>query len=333
MQANIISIEFIEQFGSLNPLVAQADTVLSASGGSVAVIAGGVGVVDAMGTTVKSVIGTKEADVCAGRGLCDTSSGVCSCFISHGDVYGSSNGYGLAGTRGDCGHVQSSSSASGVAACPGELPCSGHGVCASNTKRCACSTGWQGGDCSEMSCPLGLSWFSYPTADEQAHFDYLTCANMGHCDTSTGRCVCRNGFYGEACEYMACGGSSETGSNVAISCSGHGRCMSMAELALWANHNGDATDFVYGSDPNNALTWDKDRVHGCLCDPGYSGYDCSLIDCPRGDDPGTYDDHVEVQILQCVATAGNFTLSFRQQETVLMPFNVTASEMEETWPN
>jgi hypothetical protein len=324
MQSNIISIEFVEQFGSLNPLVALPDSVMSISGGSVTVVTGGVSVTDAMGTVVKSVAGTKEADLCANRGLCDTTSGVCSCFVSHGDVYGSSDGYGRAGTRGDCGHVQSSSSNS-VSDCPGELPCSGHGVCAQDTKRCACSDGWQGGDCSEMSCPLGLSWFSYPTADEQAHFDYAVCANMGHCDTTTGRCMCRKGFYGEACEYMACDGvSSDTESSLSKSCNGHGRCMSMAELALWANDNGDATDYVYGSDPNNPLTWDKDRVHGCLCDPGFSGYDCSLVDCPGGDDPGTYDDHVEVQFLQCVATAGNFTLSFRQQETALMSFNVTA---------
>jgi len=79
-----------------------------------------------------------------------------------------------------------------------------------------------------------------------------------------------------------------------LTCNGHGRCMSMAELALWAENNGDATDFTYGNDPNNPLTWDANRIHGCLCDEGFSGFDCSLVDCPRGDDPGTYDDHVEV---------------------------------------
>jgi hypothetical protein len=102
----------------------------------------------------------------------------------------------------------------------------------------------------------------------------------------------------------------------------------MAELALWANDNGDATDYVYGSDPNNPATWDKDRVHGCLCDTGFSGYDCSLVDCPIGDDPGTYDDHVEVQLLECTADEGNFTLSFRQAVTEVLPFDVTALELQ-----
>lgn len=185
---------------------------------------------------------------------------------------------------------------------------------------------------------------------------------MGVCDYRTGKCRCRDGFYGEACEYSACGGGVDN------ACSGHGRCMSMAELALWANDNGDATEYVYGNEFNNFATWDFDRVHGCLCDPGFRGYDCSLIDCPIGDDPGaliemnactfvrfmciyvqysslmrwlqcmithllwykgTYDDHAEVQLLQCIADTGNFTLSFRQHVTPKLSYNITAAELRE----
>ena len=60
----------------------------------------------------------------------------------------------------------------------------------------------------------------------------------------------------------------------------------------------------------------------------YSGYDCSLTLCPVGDDPATYEDHVEVQLMQCLANKGNFTLSFRQAETDLLYPGITAVELK-----
>ena len=47
-----------------------------------------------------SVRGTREQLECSGRGTCDRSTGVCSCFSS----YASSDGNGNAGTNADCGH-------------------------------------------------------------------------------------------------------------------------------------------------------------------------------------------------------------------------------------
>jgi hypothetical protein len=47
------------------------------------------------------VAGTKEARECSGRGLCDTETGRCACFGG----FGSSDGFGNAGERGDCGQV------------------------------------------------------------------------------------------------------------------------------------------------------------------------------------------------------------------------------------
>lgn len=122
---------------------------------------------------------------------------------------------------------------------------------------------------------------------------------------------------------MACGGGTE------LPCSGHGRCLSMARLAREARVNGELADFTYGSDANAAETWDAHRVHGCLCDAGYSGYDCSQRICPHGDDPGTYDDHSEVQLYRCVANGGNFTLSFRSEATPLIGHNVSSAELQQ----
>lgn len=70
--------------------------------------------------------GTKEDDLCAYRGLCSTADGICGCFATNGDAYGSSNGYGIAGTRGDCGNIISGLT---VSTCPGDTACSGQGVC------------------------------------------------------------------------------------------------------------------------------------------------------------------------------------------------------------
>lgn len=41
--------------------------------------------------------------------------------------------------------------------------------------------------------------------------------------------------------------------------------------------------------PNVEYTsaWDADILHGCVCDPGWTGFDCSQLECPRGDDPLT----------------------------------------------
>lgn len=321
---NIIEVEFTYQFGSLRPLVAVVDHTMSVHGGYVVVSGDGVtSFTDAASTTLVSIKGTKENDTCSNRGLCDTSDGVCSCFDTNGDAYGSSNGYGSAGTRGDCGYILSSTD-SVVSSCPGEIQCSAHGVCSSSTYRCDCYEGWSGGDCSLRTCPSGLSWFDYPTRDQFAHRTYTECSDMGLCDQSTGQCQCRDGFYGQACEMMSCDGENPT----IRKCGGHGRCMSMSELAVLALDNGDATSYTYGTDPNNALTWDGSRVHGCLCDEGYEGYDCSLRSCARGDDPGTYNDHPEIQLIKCIADEGSFTLTFREYTTSPILHNATSADVE-----
>jgi len=313
---NIVRVEFTQDFGSLSPLVPGIEGL--DDGGSVLVSADGVTTIaDSQGVTSSSVKGTKETNYCSDRGLCDTTTGVCACYDTNGDSYASSDGYGSAGTRGDCGYALTSTTT-----CPGEPQCSGHGLCDSSTFKCMCSTGWMGGDCSQRGCPSGLSWFSYPSQDQTAHDDYEECSNAGTCDRSTGLCECGLSFYGRSCEYLACGGGIDN------ACTGHGRCMSMAELALHANDNGDATEFTYGTDPNLAKTWDAHRINGCLCDAGYEGYDCSLRTCPLGDDPATYGQYNELQVVRCEAAGGSLRIGFRQAMTRPIPFNATRAAVE-----
>lgn len=50
---------------------------------------------------IEETPGTKENDICSGRGLCDQTTGSCTCFPG----FGSSNGQGGKGTLDDCGYV------------------------------------------------------------------------------------------------------------------------------------------------------------------------------------------------------------------------------------
>lgn len=83
--------------------------------------------------------------------------------------------------------------------------------------------------------------------------------------------------------------------------------------------------FDYGADPNNDKTWDRDSILGCKCDPGYQGYDCSLVSCPVGDDPTTTGQVDEVQLIKCVASGGTFQLLHRMSASPDIPFDISAA--------
>jgi len=322
-QPQVVTIEFTDQFGPQPPLVPMANSAMTLAGGLLQVSADGKTVMTNPGSTLRytSTVGTKENAYCSNRGLCDLAAGTCTCYNSNGDAYDSSDGYGRAGTRGDCGFIKSGLT---VNSCPGEVQCSGHGICVKGSFTCACNVGWGGGDCSLRQCPQGLSWFDYPSNNNQAHTTLEVCSGQGICDYASGACTCNTNFYGSACEKMNCPVDPSAGP-----CYGHGRCMSMSERALWATNNGNALVTTYGQNPNNPLTWDGSRIFTCLCDPGYHGYDCSLRDCPSGNDPGTYQDHAEVQLLVCQATDGVFQLEFRQAISAPIHANATALQVRD----
>jgi hypothetical protein len=294
----LTTIVFTQQHGDVPLLVADTSQLLHSSA-----------IQDPSLIVVEEVKGNKEDAYCSDRGICDLLTGICTCSKN----YDTSDGLGKKGSaahnRGDCGYAAAS-----IVACPGEVECSGHGVCikppAASTYKCLCSSGWMSADCSERACPTQPSWFDEPVSSERAH-QKVECSNSGMCDRTKGQCTCALGFVGGACERMACPGQP--------ACFGHGQCLSMAVLAEKASANGDDTDFTYGKIPNDAATWDYNKVQGCLCDEGFTGYDCSLRTCPTGDDPKTTGQHFEQQALTCTADGGFFKLTFRGVSVLLPP--------------
>lgn len=300
--ATSFTVEFYQNFGSL-PLMVPDKKLLS----NLNAVSG-----DAILSVSKQIDGTKEDRSCSGRGLCDPTTGICVCNIN----YDTSNGYDQPGIRGDCGYATAT-----IQVCPGAIACNAHGVCAGNpTYRCTCNDGWTGSDCSERLCPKDVAWFTLPNADDEAHlFESVECSNMGTCDRASGICTCNEGFVGAACHQMTCPGGTEL-------CTGHGQCLDMTTLAELATVNGELAGYTYGRTPNKPSTWDGLKVHGCHCDEGYTGYDCSLRVCPLGDDPRTTEQLDELQVISCTDTDGNGDISFKFREQVtVVPISASAT--------
>lgn len=172
----------------------------------------------------------------------------------------------------------------------------------------SCDGNYMGSDCTQRVCPFGLSANTSPFLktgltsathkDDEAYaptsrisecnlvdgscdpatflgdtdkflgtHTYAECSAQGACDRETGICQCFDGYTGMGCRYTTCPNE----------CSGHGMCTQNAR----ANTDYDT--------PNNALYfgtqyWDAYKTMRCVCDRGYTGYDCSERLCPHGDD-------------------------------------------------
>lgn len=102
--------------------------------------------------------------------------------------------------------------------------------------------------------------------NENRNHDYAECSNEGLCDRTTGECKCFPGYEGSACQRKAC-----PTTTAGIPCSGKGVCIPSRRRG--------------GEESTEYCGWELDSYYTCLCDNGYTGYDCSLRICPKGADP------------------------------------------------
>lgn len=154
--------------------------------------------------------------------------------------------------------------------------CTGHGRC-SQENACICDSKWSVvADCSQTTCPSGISWVGKAMRPGFAH-GMAECSNRGLCDRTSGACQCFDGYEGPACERLACPNN----------CGEHGTCMTIGNIyKLYSSEVPLST--VYLS--NSSLfysRWDAEKLTQCICDYGYTGNACELRMCPKGDDPMT----------------------------------------------
>lgn len=159
--------------------------------------------------------------------------------------------------------------------------CNGHGSCDAYS-RCVCFDGYTGNDCGMRTCPTApAAWTAKSSAADTGalttttHRPNIECSNAGECSRETGTCSCYPGFSGAACEKMACPNS----------CNGHGKCLDI--FAIGQTLGGDSSIPLYDGVGHSYANWDRVTSYGCVCDAGYSGADCSLVNCPLGDSPHT----------------------------------------------
>mmetsp|Transcript_25057 Transcript_25057/g.34416 ORF Transcript_25057/g.34416 Transcript_25057/m.34416 type:complete len:940 (-) Transcript_25057:67-2886(-) len=164
----------------------------------------------------------------------------------------------------------------GDARCPNS--CSGHGLC-NTSSVCTCYSGWNGGaaDCSYRECPFGIAWVDKAYSSNVAH-QLTECSNSGYCDRSKGLCVCYPGFTGSSCQRATCPNG----------CSGHGLCGTLYDISISEGPDYDSRSTLAGDGVGIPYSlWDRNSNAMCSCDSGYYGPDCSLVMCPKGDDPLT----------------------------------------------
>ncbi len=124
-------------------------------------------------------------------------------------------------------------------------------------------------------CPSGFAWADIASGRDVAH-QLTECSSRGECNHETGTCECMPGYEGIACSRSESHTFEQDAQNCTKrnftvicpgDCNGHGRCRTMKSHAQRMMLG--RPRFTYSDN------WDAQMVHGCECDEGWSGYDCT----------------------------------------------------------
>lgn len=236
-----------------------------------------------------------------------------------GDFYGSGTAY-----ADDEGHFY--------------MECSNRGTCDRKSGVCECFDGYTGAACKRQACPNACSGHGTCQTVNQLR-QWNTTLVSATCETTAGSNIV-------ICDSDLATVSTGTGITTAVAVGDYIEIkpyppqrvsgVSVERMTLY-------NDFPATTPPGTELyavydydLWDGDMNQACVCDPRWSGDDCSLRKCPLGDDPltitssesqenggqtvdttlddATYDQDVERQTLtiasENLAPVGHFSLTF-----------------------
>eukprot|EP00597_Dinobryon_sp_UTEXLB2267_P019348 CAMPEP_0201102778 /NCGR_PEP_ID=MMETSP0812-20130820/20288_1 /ASSEMBLY_ACC=CAM_ASM_000668 /TAXON_ID=98059 /ORGANISM="Dinobryon sp., Strain UTEXLB2267" /LENGTH=698 /DNA_ID=CAMNT_0047360485 /DNA_START=253 /DNA_END=2346 /DNA_ORIENTATION=- len=251
-------------------------------------------------------------DLCSGNGQCDASTGICYCNSGYG---------GPACANRTC---ESSFAWFGnpLYSHTGTAVCGGVGECDGDTGKCInCGGNWgvfYGDRCEYMSC----------STDTYGN----TCANNGACLTL--RQMARYA-YNEQKELSQVDYSTPWDAD-------HVRgCVCNRAISVDNQYFPDYRQIidVHGfnaSTLNDTVAYTDEEIIRFYRGPyaysatDFTNYNCQHALCPKGDNPRTVNRNNtnEIQVLHCQADNGTFLLTFRENTTVPISFNATASELE-----
>ncbi|KAM4655084.1 LOW QUALITY PROTEIN: tenascin-N [Amazona ochrocephala] len=126
--------------------------------------------------------------------------------------------------------------------------CSGHGMFLYEMCSCKCAEGWEGSNCSCLSCPRH-------------------CSGRGHYDG--GKCICDEPYFGEDCSHQLC---PENCSSNGICNTAKGFCQCYEEFI-----GEDCSEKCPGDCSGNGFC----DTGECYCHDGFFGLDCSQVLAPQ----------------------------------------------------